>query len=337
MEILVTGGAGYIGTHLCLELLHSGYEVIVVDNFSNSSKENYMNIGKITDKKITTYNLDLLDAKKLEKVFDKNRIDAVIHLAGYKSIEESITDPLKYYENNISGTLNLLKVMKKYSVYNLVFSSSATVYGNFKKVPLVENEELNPTNPYGRSKFFIEEILRDLCISNNSWSIAVLRYFNPVGAHESGFIGENPRGKPNNLLPIIARVALKEIETLKVFGVDYPTNDGTGVRDYIHVCDLSAGHVKAIQKVLINSGFEPYNLGTGKGTSVFEILETIERVSGGKVPYSIEERRKGDIAESYANPSKALNELGWTAKKSINEICEDLWRWETNRIKIDSN
>lgn len=328
MAILVTGGSGYIGSHTCVELLNAGYEIIVVDNFSNSKPESLTRVKDITGKDFKFYEVDILDQEGLEKVFSENHIEAVIHFAGLKAVGESVSIPLHYYHNNITGTLILCEVMNKYGVKKLVFSSSATVYGLPEQVPISEDFPLSATNPYGRTKLMIEEILGDLFISDESWSIALLRYFNPIGAHESGRIGENPNGIPNNLMPYITQVAVGKLKELQVFGNDFPTIDGTGVRDYIHVVDLSKGHLKALEKVLQTTGVEPYNLGTGKGYSVLELVSAFENASGRKIPYKIVDRRPGDVAVSYANPQKAKLELNWTAEKGVKEMCEDSWRWQ---------
>ncbi|WP_419955629.1 UDP-glucose 4-epimerase GalE [Neobacillus niacini] len=328
MAILVTGGSGYIGSHTCVELLNAGYEIIVVDNFSNSKPESLTRVKEITGKDFKFYEVDILDQEGLEKVFSENHIEAVIHFAGLKAVGESVSIPLHYYHNNITGTLILCEVMNKYGVKKLVFSSSATVYGLPEQVPISEDFPLSATNPYGRTKLMIEEILGDLFISDESWSIALLRYFNPIGAHESGRIGENPNGIPNNLMPYITQVAVGKLKELQVFGNDFPTIDGTGVRDYIHVVDLSKGHLKALEKVLQTTGVEPYNLGTGKGYSVLELVSAFESASGRKIPYKIVDRRPGDVAVSYANPQKAKLELNWTAEKGVKEMCEDSWRWQ---------
>jgi UDP-glucose 4-epimerase len=330
MAILVTGGAGYIGSHTCLELLNNGYDLVVVDNLSNSKKESLDRVHEITGKYIEFYNIDLLDREKLEKVFIENKIEAVIHFAGYKAVGESVELPLSYYQNNITGTLILCQVMQKYNVNKMVFSSSATVYSPAVIGAISEGLSLGATNPYGRTKLMIEEILRDLFVSDSSWSISLLRYFNPVGAHSTALIGEDPNGIPNNLTPYITQVALGKLKELKVFGNDYPTTDGTGVRDYIHVVDLAFGHVKAIEKVMSSTGVEAYNLGTGKGYSVLEMVRAFEKVSGRKIPYSIVDRRLGDVAVCYADPSKAMKELGWSAKRGIEEMCADAWRWQLN-------
>jgi UDP-glucose 4-epimerase len=330
MAILVTGGAGYIGSHTCVELLHMGYELIIVDNFSNSKSESLSRIKEITEKDFKFYEVDLLDRDGLEKVFAENHIDAVIHFAGLKAVGESVSIPLHYYHNNITGTLILCEVMKKFGVKKLVFSSSATVYGMPERVPISEDFPLGATNPYGRTKLMIEEILRDLYVADNSWSIALLRYFNPIGAHQSGRIGEDPNGIPNNLMPYITQVAVGKLSELRVFGNDYPTPDGTGVRDYIHVVDLANGHLKALEKVMASTGVEAYNLGTGTGYSVLELVSAFEKASELKIPYQIVERRPGDVAVCYADPTKARTELGWVAEKGIEDMCRDSWRWQKN-------
>ncbi|MFD0771226.1 UDP-glucose 4-epimerase GalE [Bacillus sp. CGMCC 1.60114] len=330
MKILITGGAGYIGTHTCVELLNAGYEIIVVDNFSNSKPEALNRVREITGKDFTFYQTDLLDKDSLDIIFSKNHIDAVIHFAGLKAVGESVSLPLWYYENNVSGTLKLCEAMKKYDVKKLVFSSSATVYGMPESVPIFEECSLGATNPYGRTKQMIEEMLRDLYVSDHEWSVALLRYFNPIGAHKSGRIGENPSGTPNNLIPYITQVAVGKLSELSVFGNDYPTYDGTGVRDYIHVVDLAIGHLRALEKVSRFKGVEAYNLGTGCGYSVLEMITAFEKASGKKIPYRIVNRRPGDIAISYANATKAKLELGWVAEKGIEEMCKDSWRWQLN-------
>jgi UDP-glucose 4-epimerase len=328
VAILITGGAGYIGSHTCVELLKAGYQVIVVDNLSNSHPESLSRVEELTGKGYEFFEVDLLNRQGLEEVFSKYHIDAVIHFAGLKAVGESVSMPLHYYHNNITGTLILCDVMKKYGVKNLVFSSSATVYGMPDQVPINEDFPLSATNPYGRTKLMIEEILRDLHVADNSMSIALLRYFNPIGAHESGVIGEDPNGIPNNLMPYVTQVAVGKLKELQVFGNDYPTVDGTGVRDYIHVVDLALGHVKALEKVMSSSGVEAYNLGTGQGYSVLELVSAFERVSGVKVPYRIVERRPGDVAVCYADVTKAEKELGWVAERGIEEMCKDSWRWQ---------
>ncbi len=330
MSILVTGGAGYIGSHTCIAMTEAGYDVIVVDNLDNSSRESLNRVEKIVGKKIKFYEDDLRDKDALRKIFSENKIESVIHFAGLKAVGESVKLPIKYYDNNLISTLYLLEVMEEFGVKKIVFSSSATVYGVATEMPLKEGMPLGAINPYGRTKYFIEEILRDLYVSDNSWSIALLRYFNPIGAHESGTIGEDPRGIPNNLMPYISQVAVGRLEKLNVFGNDYNTVDGTGVRDYIHVVDLAAGHVKATDWVLANEGCEPFNLGTGNGCSVLQLKDAFEQASGVTVPYVIAPRRPGDPDEVYANAQKAKDVLGWEAKKTIKEMCEDTWRWQKN-------
>lgn len=329
MAILVTGGAGYIGSHTCVELLNSGYDIVVVDNFSNSKPEALARVRGITGKDFKSYEVDLLDGERLERVFLENNIEAVIHFAGLKAVGESVSIPLKYYHNNITGTLILCEVMQKHGVKKIVFSSSATVYGVPEKVPMSEDQSLGATNPYGRTKLMIEEIMRDLYVSDPEWSIALLRYFNPIGAHHSGRIGEDPNGIPNNLMPYITQVAAGKLKQLSVFGSDYDTPDGTGVRDYIHVVDLAEGHLKALEKIMSTQGVEAYNLGTGQGYSVLEVVDAFEKASGKKIPYIQVDRRPGDIASCYADPAKAKRELGWEAKKGIEEMCADSWRWQS--------
>ncbi|MCR8635406.1 UDP-glucose 4-epimerase GalE [Paenibacillus radicis (ex Xue et al. 2023)] len=330
MAILVTGGAGYIGSHTCIELLNAGYEIVVVDNLSNSSLESLNRVKQITSRDFQFYKLDILDKDGLDAVFSKNTIEAVIHFAGLKAVGESVHSPIWYYHNNITGTLVLCEIMKKYNVHRMVFSSSATVYGMPESVPISEDFQLAATNPYGRTKLVIEEILRDLYVSNNNWGIALLRYFNPIGAHKSGWIGEDPGGTPNNLMPYITQVAIGKLEQLNIFGNDYLTVDGTGVRDYIHVVDLAIGHLRALEKVMTASGVEAYNLGTGIGYSVLELIAAFERASGLKISYAIAERRPGDVAICFADSSKANKDLGWEATRGIQEMCEDSWRWQSN-------
>lgn len=325
--ILVTGGAGFIGSHTCVELLNAGYEVVILDNFCNSKPEAVKRIEKITGKSVKLYEADMLDKDAVEKVFAENKIDAVIHFAGLKAVGESVSIPLTYYHNNITGTLILCEVMAKHNVKKIVFSSSATVYGSPKTVPIKEDFPLSTTNPYGSTKLMIENILRDLYVSDNEWSIALLRYFNPIGAHESGLLGEDPNGIPNNLVPYIAQVALGKLEVLSVFGNDYPTHDGTGVRDYIHVVDLSQGHIKALEKIMDTTGVDAYNLGTGTGYSVLDVVNAYQEASGVKINYKIAPRRPGDIAECYADPTKSKNELGWSAKLDIKKMCIDSWNF----------
>ncbi|AUS95214.1 UDP-glucose 4-epimerase GalE [Clostridium thermosuccinogenes] len=330
MAILVTGGAGYIGSHTVVELLQNGYEVVVVDNLSNSKPEALKRVKEITGKDFKFYKVDLLDRDGLEQVFKENKLEAVIHFAGLKAVGESVSIPLKYYYNNITGTLILCELMQKYGVKKIVFSSSATVYGMKNKSPLTEDMPLSTTNPYGSTKLMIEQILRDVYVSDNSWSIALLRYFNPIGAHESGRIGEDPNGIPNNLMPYITQVAVGKREKLSIFGNDYDTHDGTGVRDYIHVVDLAKGHLKALEKVMKTEGVEAYNLGTGVGYSVLDVVKNFEKATGQHIPYVIVGRRPGDVAECYADPSKAERELGWKAEKTLEDMCRDSWNWQKN-------
>jgi UDP-glucose 4-epimerase len=329
MKILVTGGAGYIGSHTCVELLNAGYEIVVVDNLSNSSEESLRRVQQLTGKTLIFHHVDLLDQQALDGVFASHPIRAVIHFAGLKAVAESVSIPLRYYHNNITGTLILCEVMKAHGVRNIVFSSSATVYGNPQSMPILEDFPLSATNPYGRSKLIIEDILRDLYIADNTMNIAILRYFNPVGAHTSGRIGEDPNGIPNNLVPYIAQVAVGKLPYLRVFGNDYPTPDGTGIRDYIHVVDLALGHLKALDRLASNPGVVTYNLGTGRGTSVMEMLAAFERAAGKHIPYQVMARRPGDVPTSYADPSKAERELGWKAIRGIDEMCADTWRWQS--------
>ena len=330
MAVLVTGGAGYIGSHTCVEMLNNGYEVVVIDNLDNSSEESLKRVEKITGKSIKFYKDDVRDAAALKKIFAENKIEAVIHFAGLKAVGESVAKPLMYYSNNLESTLCLLREMGAAGVKKIVFSSSATVYGVAKEMPLVEGMPIGAINPYGRTKLFIEEILRDLYISDNSWSIAILRYFNPIGAHESGLIGEDPKGIPNNLMPYISQVAVGKLSKLHVFGNDYNTIDGTGVRDYIHVVDLADGHVKAVDWVLNNTDCQEINLGTGNGTSVLQLKDAFEKASGVEVPFVIDPRRPGDPDEVYANADKAKKMLGFEAKHDINDMCTDTWRWQSN-------
>jgi len=330
MAVLVTGGAGYIGSHTCVELLNEGYDVVVIDNLSNSSEKSLERVQEITGKKLTFYKADLLDREAVENIFRNEKIDSVIHFAGLKAVGESVSKPLEYYYNNITGTLILCDTMRKYGVKDLVFSSSATVYGNPQTVPIKEDFPLSATNPYGRTKLMIEQILGDLYAADDTWSIVLLRYFNPVGAHKSGRIGEDPRGIPNNLVPYITQVAVGKLEFLGVFGNDYDTHDGTGVRDYIHVVDLAKGHIKALEKLKGSKGIFTYNLGTGKGYSVMEMLKSFEKVCGKPIKYKIMPRRPGDIAVCYADPARAKEELGWVAEKGLQEMCEDSWRWQEN-------
>ncbi len=329
MKILVTGGAGFIASHTNVELLEAGYDVVVLDNLVNSSEESIRRVEKLTGKPITFYKEDLLNAQALDEIFAKEKFDAVIHFAGLKAVGESCEKPLEYFDNNLTGTLNLLKVMRKYDVKSLVFSSSATVYGLPKTVPITEDFPLSVSNPYGRTKLIIEDMLRDIYKADSSWNIALLRYFNPIGAHESGEIGEDPNGIPNNLLPYVAKVAAGQLECIQVFGDDYNTPDGTGVRDYIHVVDQAKGHIKALEKLQKNPGLVTYNLGTGVGYSVLDIIHNFEKACGKKLPYKIVARRPGDIDICYADCTKAKEELGWTAEKGIDKMCEDAWRWQS--------
>lgn len=330
MAILVTGGAGYIGSHTCVQLLESGYEVVVVDNLYNSKIEAINRVEKITGKKVTFYEMDVCDQSALRDVFNKEKIDAVIHFAAYKAVGESVRLPLEYYHNNLMSTIVLLETMKEFQVKNFVFSSSATVYGNPASFPIREDFPTSATNPYGRTKLMIEYILNDLHVANPDFNIAVLRYFNPIGAHESGLIGEDPSDIPNNLVPYITQVAIGKLEKLQVFGNIYDTKDGTGVRDYIHVVDLANGHLAALKKLEENCGLVIYNLGTGKGYSVLDMVHAFEKTSGRKIPYVVVEPRAGDIATCYADPSKARDELGWEAKYSLEDMCRDSWNWQKN-------
>ncbi|WP_100401595.1 UDP-glucose 4-epimerase GalE [Bacillus sp. FJAT-42315] len=334
MTILVTGGAGFIGSHTALFLLEAGYDVVIVDNLSNSRIEVIERLERLVGHPIPFRAVDLRNERALEKVFATFSIEAVVHFAGLKAVSESVDRPLFYYENNIGGTITLCKVMDKFGVRRLVFSSSATVYGIPEQVPIAEDVPLHSTNPYGRTKLMIEEILQDVYRANEEWSIALLRYFNPIGAHESGEIGEDPTGIPSNLMPYITQVAIGEREALSVYGGDYPTWDGTGVRDYIHVSDLAAGHIKALEKVKRVTGIEAYNLGTGKGYSVLDVVNMFEKVTGATVPYHIADRRSGDIASCYADPSKAERELHWKAEKTLSDMCRDAWRWQQHISRI---
>lgn len=331
MKVLVTGGAGYIGSHTMVELLTRGHEVIAFDNFYNSKPESLNRVKKITGKDFKFYEADMLDKDALNKIFDENEIDAVIHFAGLKAVGESTQMPMFYYTNNLVGTLNLIDVMEKHNVKNIVFSSSATVYGEPKEVPVREDFPIgNTTNPYGTSKLFQEIMLTDLQKANSDWTITLLRYFNPVGAHKSGLIGENPQGIPNNIAPYISQVAVGKLEKLRVFGNDYDTPDGTGVRDFIHVVDLAIGHIKALEHAEGKTGVFVYNLGTGNGYSVLDLVKAFEKASGVTIPYEFVERRPGDLASIYANPEKAQKELGFVAERGIDEMCEDIWRWQKN-------
>jgi UDP-glucose 4-epimerase len=329
MPILVTGGAGYIGSHTCLELLQAEYDVVVVDNLANSKVEPLRRIQELTGKTLNFEEIDLRDAAALDAVFDRYAITAVIHFAGLKAVGESVAIPLHYYQNNVAGTLNLCEVMAKHQVKNLVFSSSCTVYGDPHTVPITEDFPLSATNPYGRSKLMIEQILGDLHVADPDWNIILLRYFNPVGAHASGRIGEDPNGIPNNLLPYISQVAVGRLQQLSIFGGDYPTHDGTGVRDYIHVVDLALGHLKALDKLESSPGLVAYNLGTGQGYSVRDVIAAFERASGHTIPHTIVARRPGDVAATYGDPQKAKKELHWTAERGLDMMCEDVWRWQS--------
>jgi UDP-glucose 4-epimerase len=330
MHVLVTGGAGYIGSHTCLELLEAGYQVTVLDNLCNSQEESLRRVMDLTGKALAFYKVDLLEREEVDRVFQEcGDIKAVIHFAGLKAVGESLEQPLNYYTNNLVGTLNLCHVMQKHGVKNIVFSSSATVYGDPATVPIQEHFPLSCTNPYGRTKLMTEEILSDLHVPDPEWNVILLRYFNPVGAHQSGRIGEDPNGIPNNLVPYISQVAVGKLKELSVYGNDYPTSDGTGVRDYIHVVDLALGHLKAIEKLAENPGVVIYNLGTGRGYSVLEMIQAFEKACGQKVRYKIVGRRAGDIATCYADPSFARQELGWEAFRGLEEMCEDTWRWQS--------
>ena len=327
--ILVTGGAGYIGSHTVLELLNKGYNVVVMDNLCNSSKESLRRVEELTGKKVTFYETDIRDAEGTDKIFKAHKIDAVIHFAGLKAVGESCQIPLKYYENNIGGTVTLLEVMQKNNVKKIIFSSSATVYGTPERLPLDENCRLSTTNPYGSTKLMLETVLQDLYKSDNEWNVILLRYFNPVGAHESGRIGEDPKGIPNNLMPYVAQVASGKLKCIRVFGNDYPTPDGTGVRDYIHVVDLARGHVAALNWMDGKTGVEVVNLGTGKGSSVLDVVAAFSRACGRELPVDIQPRRAGDVAENYADPQKAKDVFGWVAEYDLDRMCADSWRWQS--------
>ncbi len=330
MRILVTGGAGYIGSHTCIELLAAGHEVVIVDNLSNSSEESLRRVEKISNKTVTFINADIRDEAALDKAFTENNIDSVIHFAGLKAVGESTEMPLKYYDNNVNGSRVLMQVMDKHNVNTLVFSSSATVYGDPATVPITEDFPLSTTNPYGQTKLVVEQMCRETVVANSNLSVVLLRYFNPVGAHVSGTIGEDPKGIPNNLMPFITQVAVGKREFLSVFGDDYDTVDGTGVRDYIHVVDLAKGHLQAIEKLHGKAGCHTFNLGTGQGYSVIEMVNAFAKVSGKDVPYQIVDRRAGDIGECYANPAHALSVLSWKAEKSLDDMVNDSWRWQSN-------
>ena len=330
MKILVTGGAGYIGSHTCVNLLENNYEVVIVDNLYNSNEKVVDRITQITGKKPAFYNVDLLDKEALDDVFEKEKIDAVIHFAGLKAVGESVEKPIEYYHNNMTGTLLLCDTMRKHGVKNIIFSSSATVYGDPLEIPITEEcPKQSPTNPYGQTKTMLEQVLMDIHRADPEWNVTLLRYFNPIGAHKSGLIGEDPKGIPNNLLPYVAQVAIGKLKCVGVFGNDYDTPDGTGVRDYIHVVDLARGHVKAIEKFKENKGVLIYNLGTGNGYSVLQVIEAFGKACGKKIPYEIKPRRAGDIATCYCDPSKAKRELGWEAEYGIDEMCADSWKWQT--------
>lgn len=328
MNVLLTGGAGYIGSHTTIELLNEGHRVIVADNLSNSNKLVLDRVKEVSGKDVKPYFIDLLDKKELNRVFKENKIDAVIHFAGYKAVGESVANPLMYYKNNLFSTINLCEVMEENDVYNLIFSSSATVYGNPETNPIKESFSTAAYNPYGKSKLFIEQILTDVSESNEKWNTSLLRYFNPVGAHDSGLIGEDPNGMPNNLVPFITQVAVGKLNQLKVFGDDYDTADGTGVRDYIHVVDLAKGHLKALEGIENSEGLEVFNLGTGNGYSVLQVIDAFEKASGRNIPYKIVARRPGDIDACYADSTKAYKLLGWQAEKEIYDMCKDAWNWQ---------
>lgn len=330
MAILVTGGAGFIGSHTCVELLNAGYEVVVVDNLCNSSEEALRRVEKITEKKVTFYEADIRDKEAMNSIFEKESIDSVIHFAGLKAVGESVAKPLEYYQNNIAGTINLCDVMRSHGVKNIIFSSSATVYGDPAFIPITEEcPKGTCTNPYGWTKWMLEQILTDLHTADPEWNVVLLRYFNPIGAHKSGLMGEDPKGIPNNLLPYISQVAIGKLECLGVFGDDYDTHDGTGVRDYIHVVDLAIGHVKALKKIEEKAGVCVYNLGTGVGYSVLDMLHAFEKACGKELPYQIKPRRAGDISTCYSDARKAKEELGWEAERGLEEMCEDTWRWQS--------
>ena len=329
MSILITGGAGFIGSHTCVEMLNSGYDVVVVDNLDNSSSESLDRVEKITGKKVKFYKEDVRNREALRKIFTENSIEAVIHFAGLKAVGESVREPIMYYDNNLINTLVLLETMNEFGVKKIVFSSSATVYGVATEMPLVEGMPLGAINPYGRTKLFIEHILTDLYAADKDWCVALLRYFNPIGAHKSGLIGEDPKGIPNNLMPYISQVAVGKLDKLHVFGNDYKTIDGTGVRDYIHVVDLALGHVKAVEKLADNDGVSIYNLGTGNGYSVLQVVHAFEKACGHAINYAIKPRRPGDIAMCYCDPAKAKKELGWEAQYGIEDMCADSWRWQS--------
>ena len=330
MKILVTGGAGYIGSHTCVELLNAGYDVVVMDNLYNASEKAIERVEQITGKKVTFYKTDMLDREGVKKIFDNEKIDAVIHFAGLKAVGESVHKPIEYYHNNMTGTLILCDEMRNHGVKNIIFSSSATVYGNPAQIPITEEcPKGTPTNPYGWTKSMLEQVLTDIHTADPEWNVILLRYFNPIGAHKSGLIGEDPKGIPNNLMPYISQVAVGKLEKLGVFGDDYDTPDGTGVRDYIHVVDLAKGHVKAINYIFSNPGLDVINLGTGVGYSVLDMVKAFGKACGKEIPYEIKPRRAGDIAMCYADPAKAARVLGWKAEKGLDEMCADTWRWQS--------
>ena len=330
MNVLVTGGAGYIGSHTCLELLNAGYDVVVADNLCNSNEVSLVRVEELTGRSLSFHPVDIRDGDALRKLFSAHKIDAVIHFAGLKAVGESTQIPLAYYDNNVSGTLKLLEVMDEFDVRHLVFSSSATVYGDPASTPIREDFPVGGvTNPYGRAKLIVEDMLRDLALADERWNFSLLRYFNPVGAHESGLIGEDPNGIPNNLMPYISQVAVGKLEQLNVFGGDYPTHDGTGVRDYIHVVDLALGHLAALKKHWTDTGVHTYNLGTGQGSSVLDMLKAFEAACGKTLPYQIQDRRPGDIAECFADPSYAEEVLGWKTTRTVEDMCNDTWRWQS--------
>ena len=331
MAILVTGGAGYIGSHTCVELLNEGYEVVVLDNLSNSSEKSLNRVEELTGKSVAFYKGDILDRDILNEIFEKEEIESCIHFAGLKAVGESVAKPWEYYNNNVTGTLTLVDVMRQHNCKNIIFSSSATIYGDPAQIPITEEcPKGQCTNPYGWTKSMLEQMLIDIQKSDNEWNVIILRYFNPIGAHKSGRIGENPNGIPNNLMPYVTQVAVGKLESLGVFGNDYDTHDGTGVRDYIHVVDLARGHVAALRKIDENAELCIYNLGTGHGYSVLDIVKNFEEANGIKIPYVIKDRRPGDIATCYCDPSKAKKEMGWVAQYGIKEMCEDAWRWQSN-------
>lgn len=328
MAILITGGAGYIGSHACVELMEAGYDIVVIDNFSNSHPESMRRVFELEGRTFPVYRVDLSDRLGVSRIFQEHEIEAVMHFAGLKAVGESVSLPLWYYHNNMAGTLNLCEAMRMHGVKRLVFSSSATVYGEPQQLPIPETANTNATNPYGRTKWMIEQMLQDLYESDPSWSISILRYFNPIGAHASGRIGEDPNGVPNNLVPYIAQVAVGKLEVLKIYGNDYATHDGTGIRDYIHVVDLAQGHVRALERVMKTTGIDVFNLGTGTGYSVLEVVAAFSEASGKHIPYTFTERRAGDVAICYADVTKARDVLGWEAQRNLMQMCEDTWRWQ---------